>query len=69
MIPTSEHILQAFKLHADKPYISLKRLTETVESWSRNISVLDEINDQDEEDSGQDEDYEDYGDFSQEHQN
>jgi hypothetical protein len=71
MIPTSDHILQAFKLHPDKPYISLKRLTDTVESWRRNISVLDEINDEgdEEEDAGQDEDYEDYGDFDNDHQN
>lgn len=71
MIPASEHILQAFKLHADKPHISLKRLTEAVENWRRHVSVLDEINDDEgeEEDNGQDDDYEDYGDFDNDHQN
>lgn len=64
MIPISDHILQAFKLHADKEWISLKKLTDTVETWRQNISVLDEINDEEEEDDGaNDEDYEDYGDF------
>ena len=72
MIPTSEHILQAFKLHPDKPYISLKRLTDAVEGWRHNISVLDEVNDEeDEEDkaSNASEDYVDYDDFENGNQN
>jgi hypothetical protein len=64
MIPISDHILQAFKLHSDQDWISFKKLTDTVDIWRLNISVLDEINDEeDEEDAANDEDYEDYGDF------
>lgn len=66
MIQISDHILAAFKLHPEKDVISLKKLTEIVESWRQNISVLDEINDEegenDDEAGGYSDDYENFED-------
>ena len=51
MIPVSDHVLQAFKLNSDSEYVSLKKLNETIDSWTQTIAVLDEVNDEEDEDN------------------
>lgn len=57
-----EYFLNAFKTHPSSEYISLKKLSETVEAWKASLPVLDML---EEEEEGEEEDEDEYGGFEE----